>query len=148
DSIGPHVLSQWWVAPFEVASIRYLTAEHFMMASKARLFEDDAACSRIQAATTPKEAKRLGRGVQGFVGAAWERHRYELVVEGNLAKFSQNAALRRFLVSTGDRILVEASPLDRVWGIGLSRDSPAARRPTLWKGLNLLGFALMEVRDL
>jgi ribA/ribD-fused uncharacterized protein len=138
--------SQWWMAPFTADGIEYRTAEHFMMASKARLFGDAVTLERILAAPHPKQAKDLGRSVADFDEAVWLAHRFEYVVAGNRAKFSQHSELADFLLGTGQRVLVEASPVDRIWGIGLSADSPDASRPDRWRGLNLLGFALMEVR--
>ncbi len=138
--------SQWFEAPFTVEGRRYPTAEHFMMAAKAALFGDDTRRAQILRAPTPGDAKKLGRRVANFDEAAWERERFTTVVAANLAKFSQNPALRAFLLDTGDQVLVEASPVDRVWGIGLAADHPDAAQPTRWPGLNLLGFALMEVR--
>lgn len=139
--------SQWWHAPFEIDGIHYPTAEHWMMAGKARLFGDAATLEMILKAEHPKQAKDLGRKVAGFDDEAWNRERFNLVVAGNLAKFAQHPALRDFLLGTGGRILVEASPVDRIWGIGLAGDDPAAEQPGKWRGLNLLGFALMEVRE-
>ncbi|SNQ47785.1 conserved hypothetical protein [Frankia canadensis] len=144
--VGASCLSQWLASAFTVDKRRYATAEHFMMAGKARLFGDDDALETILAAPDPGRAKALGRRVRGFDEAIWERHRYEIVVAGNLAKFAQNDRLRGFLLATGDDVLVEASPLDAVWGIGLSAGDPRATRPADWPGLNLLGFALMDVR--
>ncbi|MFD2352846.1 NADAR family protein [Nonomuraea ferruginea] len=118
-----------------------------MMAHKALLFGDEVAAEKILAAAHPGEAKKLGRAVGGFDEETWAAHRYEIVVRGNLAKFGQHAELKEFLLTTGGRVLVEASPLDRVWGIGLAADDPAAASPATWRGLNLLGFALMDVRD-
>ncbi|PCF94932.1 NADAR family protein [Vreelandella nigrificans] len=139
--------SQWYDAPFIEGGITYQTAEHYMMAAKARLFCDDDAVQRAVAASSPGEAKKIGRKVKGFDEQLWDRHRFEIVVKANLLKFDQNLALKDFLVSTGNQVLVEASPVDRIWGIGLAVDDPAAKNPNLWQGLNLLGFALMEVRN-
>lgn len=144
--VGPSCLSQWWPSPFSVDGIAYPTAEHWMMAEKARLFGDADVEARVLAAGTPKAAKALGREVRPFDSARWERERFDVVVRGNLAKFGQSAQLARYLDGTGDAVLVEASPVDRIWGIGLAEDDPRARRPGEWRGLNLLGFALMEVR--
>jgi ribA/ribD-fused uncharacterized protein len=144
--IGKPCLSQWWPAPFTVDGDTYPTAEHFMMAEKARLFGDEETRARILQASHPKAAKALGRKVRGFSEESWCAGRFEIVVRGNLAKFGQNPALREFLENTGDRVLVEASPVDRIWGIGLAADDPRAEYPDQWRGLNLLGFALMEVR--
>jgi len=139
--------SQWYPAPFVVAGVSYATAEHFMMAQKAALFGDEQVRSRVLAATNPGAAKALGRSVHGFDEALWVAHRFDIVVQGNQAKFSQNPALSEFLQNTSERVLVEASPVDRIWGIGLSQDHPDAAHPERWLGLNLLGFALMQVRE-
>jgi ribA/ribD-fused uncharacterized protein len=144
--VGKHCFSQWYGAPFTVDGVPYPTAEHWMMAEKARLFGDGEALGRIMGTDNPGAAKRYGREVRGFDEARWNAARWEIVVRGNQAKFGQNPELGAYLAGTGDRVLVEASPVDRVWGIGLAEDDPAAENPELWRGLNLLGFALMEVR--
>jgi ribA/ribD-fused uncharacterized protein len=146
-ALGPECLSQWYPSRFRVRGVDYATAEHFMMAEKARLFEDGDAHHAILATQTPAEAKALGRTVRGFDGARWDALRCEVVLEGNLAKFEQAPALRAFLLGTGEDVLVEASPHDRIWGIGLSEDDPRARDPFAWRGLNLLGFVLMNARE-
>ncbi len=144
--VGKHVFSQWYEAPFTVDGVTYRTAEHWMMAEKARLFGDGEALARVLGAGNPGAAKQYGREVRGFDDARWEAARWDIVVRGNLAKFGQNAELGAFLANTGDRVLVEASPVDRIWGIGLAEDDARAQDPERWRGLNLLGFALMEVR--
>jgi hypothetical protein len=98
------------------------------------------------AAPHPGEAKKLGRVVQNFDNTHWEETRFDIIVRGNMAKFSQNEALKTFLLSSKNRILVEASPYDSIWGIGVTEDDPKAHKPEQWPGLNLLGFALMAVR--
>ncbi|MER8863158.1 NADAR family protein [Mesorhizobium sp. M0751] len=139
--------SQWWHAPFTVEGLSYPTAEHWMMAEKARLFGDAQTVTQILRATGPKQAKQLGRQVSGFDGTKWDADKYRIVTEGSFQKFRQNAALREYLLSTHDQVLVEASPVDRVWGIGLAADDERAVNPLLWRGENLLGFALMQARD-
>ncbi|RST87606.1 NADAR family protein [Aquibium carbonis] len=139
--------SQWWPASFEVGGNRYPTAEHWMMAEKARLFGDEQAVQKILKAGSPKQAKQFGREVRGFDEATWDREKRRIVTEGSFAKFAQNKALGTFLQSTGSKVLVEASPVDRVWGIGLSAEDDRAVNPLLWRGENLLGFALMSARD-
>ncbi|CCH31500.1 hypothetical protein BN6_42130 [Saccharothrix espanaensis DSM 44229] len=146
DRVGKECLSQWWEGAFTVDGRSYRTAEHFMMAGKADLFGDAGIAERVLAARTPGEAKALGREVRGFDPATWEAHRLDIVVRGNLAKFTAHDTAREFLLSTGERLLVEASPVDRVWGIGLAADDERATDPAAWQGLNLLGEALMEVR--
>ena len=143
----PGCLSQFWPAPFVVEGVSYPAAEYWMMAQKARLFGDDEAVDRVLRAKTPYDAKAAGRGVRGFVEERWAAARYGIGVAGNRAKFAQNAELRRYLLSTGAVALVEASPFDRVWGIGLADSDARARSPSRWRGANLLGFALMEVRE-
>ena len=118
-----------------------------MMAEKARLFRDEEALARILIAPTPADAKAVGREVRGYNDAAWEAARFPAVVRGNVAKFGQSEELRAFLLGTGERILVEASPRDRVWGIGMGASNPDARDPSRWRGRNLLGFALMAARE-
>ncbi|MFI9051307.1 NADAR family protein [Streptomyces sp. NPDC053427] len=145
--IGASCFSQWWPSPFTVDGVTYATAEHWMMAGKARLFDDPEAERQAISAGHPKQAKDAGRKVRGFDDAVWVQRRFDLVIEGNLHKFGQDAALRAFLLGTHSRVLVEASPLDRIWGIGLAADDERAEKPAQWRGLNLLGFALMEVRQ-
>lgn len=118
-----------------------------MMAGKARLFGDEDMASRIIEASSPGDAKALGRAIQGYDEKLWAASRYVIVVEGNIAKFGQHPDLLAFLAATAGSVLVEASPANRVWGIGLAADDSRAVRPSQWEGLNLLGFALMDVRE-
>ena len=140
--------SQWWASPFLVDGVAYNTTEHWMMAQKALLFNDLEIYQKIIAAKSPAEAKALGRQVRGFDEASWNARRSEIVVRGNLEKFRQHPDLQAFLLQSKGRVLVEASPVDSIWGIGLAADDERAANPRQWLGLNLLGFALMEVRDL
>ena len=146
-SITKSCFSQWWLADFVVAGITYPSTEHWMMAEKARLFADNETLARILDVPSPAEAKKLGREIRGFEADTWETHKYQIVKAGNIHKFSQHPNLKDFLLATNNRILVEASSVDTIWGIGLAADSPDAENPTRWQGPNLLGFALMEVRD-
>lgn len=146
-TIGPGCLSQWWPAPFAEDGVSYPTAEHWMMAGKARLFDDEPGLARVLAAASPKDAKAVGRAVRGYSEQVWADARFDLVVAGNLAKFRQNPELSAFLSATDRKVLVEASPRDRVWGIGIGASHLDATRPSRWRGTNLLGFALMNVRD-
>lgn len=140
-------LSQWGTAAFEHEGNRFVSSEQAFMHGKARLFGDEESASRILATKTSWMARELGSKVRGFDEATWKRHRFEIAVAANLPKFANNPALRDYLLSTGDSILVEASPTDRVWGNGLDEFDRHARDPRRWPGLNLLGFALMEVRS-
>lgn len=145
--VSKSCFSQWYESAFQEDGHKFITAEHYMMYHKAKLFGDDKACEKVLRASNPGEAKAIGREVIGFDQEVWDEKRFEIVVNANLAKFSQRKELSDFLISTGNRVLVEASPVDKIWGIGLAQDNPASDNPNTWKGLNLLGFALMEVRD-
>lgn len=146
-SVGRGCLSQWWPVAFTEDGHRFASAEHYMMAHKAWLFGDADAAERVLAAGHPAEAQRLGRLVRGFDDATWEAERFGIVARGNELKFGQHRDLRDYLLATRARVLVEASPRDRVWGICLAADDPRAASPAAWQGLNLLGFALMAARD-
>lgn len=147
QGVGPWVLSQWWEAPFTIAGADYATAEHWMMAEKARFFGDEASHSAILAARSPGAAKALGRQVNGFDDGDWARVRSAIVRTGNLEKFRQDPALMDWLLATGDTVLVEASPRDTIWGIGMASSHADVECIGAWRGENLLGFALMEVRQ-
>jgi len=148
DRVGQWVLSQWYPSAFrDDAGTEFGSAEHYMMWRKATLFDDDEIAARVLTARTPAEAKALGREVRDFDDGRWTEHRWEIVVTASLLKFGQDDELRGYLLSTRNRVLVEASPRDRIWGIGLGADSEYAEKPGQWQGLNLLGFALMEARD-
>ncbi|CAM3849957.1 Swarming motility protein YbiA [Vibrio aerogenes CECT 7868] len=146
SGVSKSCFSQWYSAPFEENGIRFKTAEHYMMYHKAMLFGCPDIGEQIIASSHPNEAKQLGRKVTGFDEAVWHEKRFDIVVSANRLKFSQNPELKDFLLSTGKRILVEASPVDKIWGIGLAADHELADIPAKWKGLNLLGYALMVVR--
>ena len=117
-----------------------------MMAAKARLFGDGETLAKILAQEDPSKVKALGREVKGFVDAQWASARFDAVTAGSIAKFSSSPELRAYLLSTGESVLVEAAPRDRIWGIGLGRENPLVREPSRWRGQNLLGFALMRAR--
>jgi ribA/ribD-fused uncharacterized protein len=145
-SIGTGCLSQWWPTAFTVDGITFRSAEHYMMWRKAVLFDDRDSAGRIVAASHPRDAKMLGRRVRNFDERAWDEQRFDIVVQASVAKFGQHEELREFLLGTGRRVLVEASPTDAIWGIGLPATDGRAGDPTRWRGLNLLGFALMQAR--
>ncbi|MGN0788638.1 MAG: NADAR family protein [Christensenellales bacterium] len=145
--VGKTCLSQWYAVDFEVDGVKYHTAEQWMMAQKAILMDDLATYGEIMKADNPRDCKSLGRKVKGFDDKLWDSKKYDIICQGNYAKFSQNPQLKEFLISTGDAILVEASPYDSIWGVKMSADDPQINNPQNWQGENLLGFALMEVRD-
>jgi ribA/ribD-fused uncharacterized protein len=146
DVVDKACLSQWYPSPFVVDGLRFATAEHWMMHGKAMLFGDHDIAAQVLTSKSPAAAKKLGRMVRGFGEVAWCDHRFELIVRGTVHKFQQHNALREWLLGTKDKVLVEASPMDRIWGIGLAADSDEAQDPARWRGLNLLGFALMAAR--
>lgn len=139
--------SQWHPAAITIDGVPYSCTEQFMMAEKARVFGDPETEAAIMAADHPRKQKSLGRQVRGFDPERWNSVCRGIVYRGNLAKFTQLTDLRAALLETGDRVIVEASPLDRVWGIGLGQDDPRALDPSQWQGTNWLGIAIMQVRD-
>jgi len=147
-SIKKTCLSQWYECKFTVDGIEYHTAEQYMMSQKALVFGDRKIYTEIMQSDNPASYKALGRKIKNFDEKIWNSHKTNIVIKGNTAKFSQNPKLRDFLLNTGNRILVEASPYDRIWGIGMSADDVKIENPYNWKGRNLLGFCLMEVRDI
>lgn len=147
EAVGKFCFSQWYSSPFTVDDITYKTAEHWMMAHKALLFGDRENFEKIIAAGKPGEAKELGRQVLGYDDHTWNENKFEIVKLGNIHKFNQHPQFAEYLLTTEDRVLVEASPVDTIWGIGLSPNSKDIHNLYAWRGQNLLGFALMEVRD-
>ncbi|HIQ16338.1 MAG TPA: NADAR family protein [Leucothrix sp.] len=147
SGVSKSCFSQWFESPFSYKGDHYRTAEHYMMAEKARLFEDEVIRQKIMASKKPSEAKKLGRKVRNFDNKIWLDNRFEIVRKASYLKFSQNEPFKHFLLSTENKVLVEASPVDPIWGIGLSMDNRKAQNPNEWKGLNLLGFALMHARE-
>lgn len=139
--------SQWYRCAFAAGGHAFNCAEQYMMHGKALLFGDAAIAAEILAADHPRQHKALGRKVRGFDDAIWKREREGIVLAGNRAKFTQNAALREQLLATRGTTLVEASPYDRIWGIGLAATDPRAQDPKQWRGQNLLGRILTALRD-
>jgi ribA/ribD-fused uncharacterized protein len=142
---GP--FSQFHPCRFTLNGSDYVCAEQYMHEQKARLFGDKAMADRILKSDSPHEHKLMGGRVANFEQAIWDEHKVDIVTAGNLAKFGQNAGLRRRLIDTGDAVLAEANPKDFIWGIGLAEDDPAALDPYNWQGQNLLGQILMAVRS-
>ena len=140
--------SQWYRCTFVVEGVQFMCAEQAMMHGKAKLFGDDEIAAKIMAAGHPKTHKALGRKVRGFDDKIWAVKRLEIVKTTSLAKFGQNPELAAILLKTAPSELVEASPFDKIWGIGLGADDPKAQDPRKWRGQNLLGKVLTEVRRL
>ncbi len=142
---GP--FSQWHPSPFVIEGIQYNCAEQYMMAMKALLFNDAERYQMIMSAVDPSDQKRYGRKVEGFNEDVWKKYAKKIVYDGSMAKYTQNEDLKKLLLATKGTTLVEASPHDRLWGIGLSENDPLAKSRATWKGLNWLGEILTEVRD-
>ncbi|KAJ5387091.1 hypothetical protein N7509_009632 [Penicillium cosmopolitanum] len=145
-------LGQWWPSSFkwetDGETYNYANAEQYMMHRKALLFAGPTNEITQQLATGwqthPREIRNLGRKIPNFSDEIWEENRFAIVVEGSYLKFSQNEELKQMLLATGERELVEASPMDRIWGVGFGARNAGSNRHK-W-GLNLLGKALMETR--
>ncbi len=139
--------SQWYRCKFTEGGHVFNCAEQYMMHGKALLFDDPDVATKILAADHPRDHKALGRKVRNFDDKLWKRDRERIVMAGNRAKFSQNPELLNLLLATKGTTLVEASPYDKIWGIGLAASDPRAQDSTLWKGQNLLGNILTTLRD-
>lgn len=145
--VGKECLSQWYMANFDVGHITYCCMEQYLMSKKALLFGDEETNDKIMKAKDQKLVKQLGREVRGFDEVIWNEFKMPIALTGNYYKFSQLKDAREYLLSTGDKILVEASPYDKIWGIGMSESEAKESNVEDWNGANLLGFALMIVRD-
>ena len=137
----------WSHSPFAVDDVKYQCGETYMMYHKALLMGDVRVANLILAEKEPRTIKKLGQQVKPWNEELWKEHRCRIMYEGCLAKFQQNEAMKDKLLSTGNSILVEASPMDKIWGIGLKAADPSAKKIAQWKGLNLLGRVLMQVRE-
>lgn len=147
DSVNKGCLSQWHKSHFFSVTNHYCCMEQFMMFQKAKLFDDQEMMQQILSCNKPNKIKGLGQKVRNFDEIVWSKAKYAIVLNGNYQKFSQNPHLKKFLLQTNDKILVEASPYDAIWGIKMDESDANAHNPLKWRGQNLLGFALMEVRD-
>jgi hypothetical protein len=142
---GP--FSNWYPFPFKIDGMVYNCSEQFMMAEKARIFKDDVALNRIMNAVDPSDQKRYGRCVSNFEKDKWDAIARDIVFKGCYAKFTQNPDLKQALLDTEDTTLVEASPKDCIWGIGLHKSDPKAQNRATWRGTNWLGETLTKVRE-
>jgi hypothetical protein len=140
------VFSQWYPCKFTINMIEYNCAEQYMMAMKASMF-DWSMLDEIMASTQPRHQKELGRKIKNFNIELWNKYAKDIVFQGNLAKFGQNTNLRKLLKDTAPKTLVEASPYDKIWGIGLDAKDPRALSRNTWQGTNWLGETLTRVRD-
>jgi ribA/ribD-fused uncharacterized protein len=141
------IYSQWYKAKMEIDGIEYNTCEQYMMHQKALLFKDEDIAEEIMNELDPSKQKFLGRKIKNFDKSIWDKHCLSIVFRGNLAKFSQNPDLKSALLSTGNRLMVEASPKDNIWGIGMHYEDEGVENPANWKGNNLLGQAITLVKN-
>ena len=141
------IYSQWYSSRFSIAGIEYNCCEQYMMAMKALTFNDQESYEAIMSTSSPREQKEFGRGVKNFNTDKWNEVCREYVYQGNLAKFTQNPNLKVELLKTGDREIVEASPYDKIWGIGMGVDHRNIEDKSKWQGKNWLGEAIMQVRE-
>jgi hypothetical protein len=142
---GP--FSQWHLSKFNIDGIEYNCCEQYMMAEKVRMFNDNISLKEIMKSSNPKEQKKIGREVKGFIVDDWEKVARDIVYKGNWAKFTQNKKLKDILIQTKGKTLVEASPYDKIWGIGLDEKDPRALDKEKWLGKNWLGEVLTKVRE-
>lgn len=140
-------LSNWFESCFEIEGVTYFCVEQYMMAMKAKTFNDTITLEKIMKSNDPKVVKQLGREVRNYDDTIWSKERLKVVYDGNYAKFSQNESLRNYILHTKDKVLVEASPFDAIWGVKLNKESPLIKNPNNWLGENYLGFTLMAVRE-
>ncbi len=140
-------LSNWFLSDFTAGGVAYSSMEQYMMHRKALLFGDEEAVAGIMATTDVAKIKALGRGVTPYDDTIWNGMRQIIIYEGLLEKFRQNDDLRARLLATGDKLMAECAVQDKVWGIGLSMTDQRRHDISQWRGQNLLGFALMQVRE-
>jgi ribA/ribD-fused uncharacterized protein len=139
--------SQWHKSKFVIDGVEFNCCEQYMMYKKALMFHDYDIANKIMNTNNPREQKALGRKVSGFDKDHWESYCRDIVYDGNVAKFTQNPDMLDELKFTGDRTIVEASPKDNIWGIGLAADDPRAQDRSTWEGTNWLGEAIQRVRE-
>lgn len=140
------VFSQWYPSPMVIDGVSYGCAEQYMMAQKARVFGDEQALDAIMATSNPAEQKAIGRQVKGFDRRQWDSVSRDVVMRASLAKFTSDPKLRAQLLLTEGTTLVEASPTDVIWGVGLYENDPRVHDPSQWKGTNWLGQVLNDLR--
>ena len=146
DSYG--AFSNWAPTPFNVDGVSFSTAEQYIMYRKCLTFGDTVTAEKLLSSDSPREQKALGREAAGYIDSVWAGIRQTVAIRGLYAKFSQDAELKRLLLGTGDAVLVECTSNDRIWACGLDRDDDDRLSADRWKGQNILGFALMEVRNM
>jgi ribA/ribD-fused uncharacterized protein len=143
------IFSQWYSCSFiDPKDVEYTSTEQYMMAKKCLAHGDYKGVTDVMECDDPREQKAIGRRISNYSDEIWNPKRYQVVVDGNFYKFTQDPRLKELLISTGNKIIVEASPYDKVWGIGLGTNDNRVLNESLWDGQNLLGKAIMDVREL
>lgn len=142
-----HPFSNFTKCRFTVDGTEFNCGEQWIMYAKANLFNDLNVGQQILRTAAPAAIKKLGRQVKNFDEEIWKANRVSLVKKGLLEKFRQNKIARDMLLGTGEEIIVEASPTDKIWGVSLGMNNPNVHDMSKWKGLNLLGRVLMEIRE-
>jgi len=142
-----HRLSQWHMVDFVISGIKYCCCEQYMMHKKALLFNDYVIATEIMKTNSPKLHQELGRKIKDFDQTLWDSNKERIVYDANIARFTQSEPCRELLFSTDQALLVEASPYDIVWGVGLGKDDPRILNESNWRGQNLLGKILTKIRD-
>ena len=142
------IFCQWYPSKIvDKEGVTYNCGEQYMMSQKAKLFKDNDVYDMIMEENIPHHQKALGRIVSDYDDDVWNKHKFDIVVDGNCFKFSQNEELKRTLLSTEDKIIVEGSYEDPIWGVGLSYDDDLILDESNWQGENLLGKAIMVTRN-
>lgn len=142
---GP--FSQWYNSPFEYNNMKFSCCEQFMMVDKAIIFSDPDSANAILTTKHPQDQKALGRKIKNFEQKLWDKVKLDFVFTGNYLKFTSSEELKETILRTGNSLLVEASPYDKIWGIGLSMSDSRKEDESLWRGQNLLGICITAVRE-
>jgi len=144
------IYSQWYTTSnqFEEDGVVYSNAEKYMMCKKSEVFGATDILEQMLATDNPRLIKQLGRQISNFSDEVWDQHKMQIVTQGNVLKFGQNPDLLEILKEHKDKIIVEASPQDRIWGIGLHWDNDDVLDENKWRGQNLLGECIMRARKI
>ena len=141
-------LSNWYISPFDLDGQHFTSVEQYIMYRKCMAFGDTVSAAAVLQTSDTARQQGIGRQAAGYIDSVWAGKRQMIVVRGLLAKFSQNEELKQKLLHTDDAILVECAGSDKIWACGIRLNDDRRRDAANWTGMNILGFALMEVRDM
>ena len=141
------IYSNWHRSGFVIDDISYNCGEQYMMHQKALLMDDEETARKIMLYSNPKRQKELGREIKNFNSKLWDKYKYEIMLKGLTEKFNQNEPLKRDLMASEADLFVEASPFDKIWGIGLDERTAHETPQSEWPGENLLGKIITEIRN-